>query len=466
MTRLMRCLYCGLLQDEPAGTKSCSRCGGGLEYENLPPLGKGGSYLQVQMELDQIAAPAGQNVERYLLITIQSPDQVPLADAAPPGKPRPPLHFAAVLDISGSMQGEKISQAKEAVRQAVRFLHAGDIFALVTFANEVHSAIEPVEVDGNTFSEVESVLQKIQAGGMTALSGGLEKGLEKALKRKQDNNLVLLLSDGQANVGETDLEKVGQLAYHAHQKGLLVSTLGVGLDYNEALMSEIATQGGGRFYHILNPNKIPAFVAGELGEVASLAAREAAIRLAIPHAATLVPLSAAYPIQQAGEEATVSIGDIPCGIELEIPIRLAILAQAVNSKLSLEGVLEFRSPAGHGNSLPVNRVTVRFVEPGGFQLREGIVQPVAERVFAQMKAASVLNVSRVRAVGRQNVGEKTDSAIASLQAYAHLLGDDRADEEMNAVKLEFNALTASPMAAKRVVSDAHRTLRATKDFDH
>jgi Ca-activated chloride channel family protein len=267
-------------------------------------------------------------------------------------------------------------------------------------------------------------------------------------------------------VGETDLEKVGQQAWQARQQGLLVSTLGVGPDYNEALMTEIATQGGGRFYHIENANKIPAFVAGELGEVAALAARDARIQLAIPKGATLIPLSAAYPVQQVGEQAVVSVGDIPCDTELEIPLRLALLAQPAGAKLSLDGTLAFRSPAGNEIAIPINRVTVRFMEPGAFQLREGMILPVAERVFVQMKATSVLGVARIRALEPQDAEQKTESIMTSLGAYADLLGEGRAEKEMHAVKEQFASFAASPAAAKQAVANAHRSMRATKDFNH
>jgi Ca-activated chloride channel homolog len=466
MSELMRCPYCGLLQDEPKGVKQCCRCGGGLDYENELPTAKSSSYLQIQMELDQVAAPAAQNVERYLLLTLRTPAKVPPEEAAPAGKQRPPLNFASVLDVSGSMQGEKIFQAKEAVRQAVRCLHAGDIFSLVTFSNEVECPFEPVDIDDHTAASVESVLQEISAGGMTALCGGLEKGIENALRHKKDTNLVLLLSDGQANVGETDLEKVGQRAWQARQQGLLVSTLGVGLDYNEALMAELATQGGGRFYHIENVNRIPAFVAGELGEVAALAARDARILLDLPQGATLVPLSAAFPVQQAGDRAVVSVGDIPCDTELEIPLRLALLAQPAGAKLSLEGRLEFRSPAGHAITLPINRVTVRFVEPAAFQQREGMVLPVAEQVFSHMKTASVLTVSRTMALQPARAEQQRESVLAGLRAYADLLGEGRAEQELSAAREQFASSMASPAAAKQSVSAAHRSLRSTKDFGH
>jgi Mg-chelatase subunit ChlD len=466
MTELMRCPYCGLLQDEPAGVKTCSRCGGGLEFANQPKTGKGSSYLQVQMELDQVAAPAGCNVERHLLLTIRTPEKVPEKEAAPAGKKRPPLNFASVLDISGSMHGEKISQAREAVRQAVRCLHTGDLFSLVTFATEVKCPFEPASVNEQFIANINSALEEITAGGNTSLCTGLELGIKNAAMNKVDTNLVMLLSDGQANVGETDLEKIGQRALQAREQGLLVSTLGVGLDYNEALMVEVATQGGGRFYHIQDARNIPAYVAGELGEVAALAARDVCIHLTIPDGATLIPLSAAYPVHQAGGKAEISIGDIPCETELEIPLRMALLAQPANSKLSLDGMLTFQSPAAHEITTPINRVTVRFMKADAFQLREGMVMPVAEKVYVQMKASSVLGLSRMRALRPAEAEKERLSILDSLNAYVDLLGEERAKKEKHMIKEEFDPdIAASPSQMKMASAMAFVAQRASKDFN-
>jgi len=128
----MRCTFCGMLQDEPAGVKACLRCGGELDFEHGTSHGEKGIYVQVQMELDQVAAPAEQNAERYLLLSITTPSEVPPGDSAPPGKQRPPLNFTPVVDVSGSMAGGKLTQAITAVRQALNHLHDDDTFSLVT----------------------------------------------------------------------------------------------------------------------------------------------------------------------------------------------------------------------------------------------------------------------------------------------------------------------------------------------
>jgi Ca-activated chloride channel family protein len=464
MARLMRCLYCGTLQDEPVGAKTCVRCGGELSFVSEPPPDERGSYLQVQMELDQVMAPAGQNVERHLLITLRAPAQVPANEAAPTTAGRPPLSLTGVLDVSGSMKGDKLAQAKDAVRQAVSRLHDGDSLALVTFSNEIRTVLAPTPVDEHIRQVVQSALQDINAGGMTALCGGLEEGLKHAGGVHQQTNLVLLLSDGQANVGETDIEKVGYRAYEGRQKGIIASTLGVGLDYNEALMVEVATQGGGRFYHVQRPDQIAAYVAGELGEVAALAARQTQIHLIIPAGAIVMPLSGAYATQQDGAEATITIGDVPCDTELEIPVRVALAGQRPGNKLSFEGSVSYRSPAGNQLRSSLNRVTVRFVEAAAFQLRAGVVPPIAERVLEHIKAANVLSVARAMAKGPAEGDKQREAGLVRLRAYASLLGDERAAAEVEESQLQSRDFAAAPQMAKAGIAAAFARERGAKKF--
>ena len=463
MTRLMRCQYCGTLQDEPAGAKTCIRCGGQLAFEAPPPPEERSSYLQVQMELDQVMAPAGQNVERHLLVTLRSPVQVPRDQVAPTRLGRPPLGFTAVLDVSGSMHGSKIKQAQDAVRQALARLHDGDGFSLVVFSSDVRCAIEPTTINDQARRVVISLLDEVTAGGMTALCGGLELGLEKAAQMHYDSNLVLLLSDGQANVGETDIERVGQRALGARAKHLVVSTLGVGSDYNEALMVEIATQGGGRFYHVQHGNEISAYLTGELGEFSALAARETQIHLTLPQGAVVMPLSGAYPAQQGGDQAIISVGDIPCDTELEVPVKVVLPAQKAETRTSLEGAVHYVSPAGNRLQSSLNRVTLRFVAQSAFQLRDGVVAPVIERVLEYMQAADVLGVSRAMTEGHAAAAQRMEESRARSRAYASLLGEERAAvQEASWDAMSFMA--ASPGVAKGQVSAAFKRMRKTKDF--
>jgi Ca-activated chloride channel family protein len=417
------------------------------------------------MELDQVMAPAGRHVERHVLVTLRTPPQVPADQTAHTVTGRAPIHFTAVLDVSGSMSGEKLTQAKEAVRQALSRLHDGDVISLITFSAEARCVLEPTVVDDRARQALTNALQRITASGMTALCGGLEMGIATAIAARRDTNLVLVLSDGQANVGETDIEKVGFRGLQARQQGLIVSTLGVGSDYNEALMAEIATQGGGRFYHVQRADQIQAYLTGELGEVAMLAARHTCIVLTIPAGSVVIPLSAAYPTTQDGTQAVIAIGDIPTDTELEAPIRVTLSAQAPGSRLSFEGAVTYRSPAGSALKTALNRVTVRFTEQPTFHQRDGVVAPVVERVLDHMKAASVLGLARTLAQDAPAAARQAEVGVTGLRDYAALLGDERAATEAAEAARSLGAFQAAPAMAKPMVADAFARQRSARKFE-
>lgn len=463
MAKLMRCKYCGTLQDEPVGAKVCVQCGGELAWET-PQADTDRSYVRAHLELDRIAAPGGQVVERHLVLTIETPEVLPVAERARTASGREALHFVAVLDISGSMQGPKIEAAKRAVLDAVQRLQDGDTLSLVTFATDVQCPLAARRVDDELRRAIGHLLRGIRAGGQTALCGGLEEGIAQAGAARQATNLVLVLSDGQANVGETDVEAVGRRAVDARAQGITVSTLGVGRDYNEALMAEIAIDGGGRFYHITDASQIAAYLTGELGEVTSLAARGVTVALDLPVGAALHALSAAYAVQ--GHE--VAVGDIPLATSLEIVLRVLLPPQPRGSRLSIGGVVRYGSPAGHALSAVLNEVVVRY-DLDVLLPVTGVVKPVVRRVLEQMQAASVLSTSKAASRSAEDAVRESEAAIASMRTYAALLGDDAevADELDERARMLGAIAAPSPAfrsAAKAATYTAIRRQRGSKDF--
>ena len=464
MPRLMRCKYCGTLQDEPRGAKICVQCGGELAFD-MQSAQKGRSYIKAQLELDQIVAPADQVVERHLVITVETPDTVPAKEQVDTASGREPLHFVAVLDTSLSMRGNKIREAKDAVRQATHRLVDGDVFSLITFATDVRCPLEARRVDAGFRRVVESSLQEIQAEGQTALCGGLELGVQRVLAHLEKTNLVLLLSDGQANVGETNVEAVGRRAMDARSKGVTVSTLGVGYDYSEAMMAEVAINGGGRFYHIAGASQIAAYLTGELGEVASLAARSAAVTLNLPAGTGVQTLSAAYSVQGY----TISLGDIPEATTLEIVVRVLLPPQPTGSQLPIDGALSYQSPAGNALTMQLNRVTVRYEKVSLFAPAEGVVRPTIWRVLGHIQASGVLATSKAATRSLAEARRQSEVSLAMMRKYAALLGEDVEVTDTLSETERLLKEIAEPRAetsglVKETASLAMRRHRGTKDF--
>ncbi len=461
MSMLMRCIYCGCLQDEPAGVKVCERCGGELAYVNTQPPATP-NYLQVQMELDQVSAPADKPVDRHLILTIQTPAQVPVSEAAPTKTGRKSMGFVIVLDVSGSMHGEKLAWAKRAVQEAIQHLHDGDIAALISFATEVETILPPTVVDSSLKQRLNSFLSDLNSGGQTALCGGLEAGIAAARQNPQDVNLVLLLSDGQANVGEIDLEKVGAHALKAAKQKIMVSTLGIGADYNEALMTEIATQGGGRFYHLRHAHQIAPYMAGELGEASALLAREVVLHLQLPPGTQISTFSTAYRVQ---EFAQIHLTDIPADTRLEIALTLGLPPQAANTQLRINGSLKYFSPANHQLEAVLNPVTIRYVENESFGIREGVVKAVVYRVLEQMEATGVLQFSRAGGLGQSKLRKRVEQdSVADISQYASLLGEEEANKRAANQRGLYDQMQQSSLDAKSAVLNAIKRHRSNKDF--
>mgnify|MGYP001153920539 CR=1 FL=1 len=166
---------------------------------------------------------------------------------------RMPLNFGFVLDHSGSMSGAKIEQLRDAVRLAIDRMADQDLVSLVVFND--HSDVivesEPAADRGKLRRQVD----RIHAGGGTAISKGMKKGLkeiEKGLAADRVNRM-LLLTDGQTFGDEKECV---ELATDAGKKGIPVFALGLGEDWNEELLDEIAAASGGTSDFVAQPDEI------------------------------------------------------------------------------------------------------------------------------------------------------------------------------------------------------------------
>ena len=192
---------------------------------------------------------------------------------------RAPVNVAIVLDKSGSMQGDKIVKAKDAAIAAIGRLGSDDIVAVVAYDSTVQ-----VIVPATKLSDKESVIRQIrniEAGGSTALFAGVSKGADELRKflDKERVNRVLLLSDGLANVGPQSPSELGALGASLMKEGISVSTMGLGLDYNEDLMTKLARNSGGNHVFIEQADNLVRVFNQEFNDVLSVVAQEVAIEI-------------------------------------------------------------------------------------------------------------------------------------------------------------------------------------------
>lgn len=190
------------------------------------------------------------NTQQLVYVLI---DAVPGASMA---QVQMPLNLSLVLDKSGSMQGKKIQNLREAAKLVVDRLGPQDTISIVAFSDRKYliAGSQPVTDKG----ALKKKIDRIRDGGGTAISGGMNQGLTELGKAASPDRIsrMLLLTDGQTFGDE---KKCKKLAKKAGDQGILVNALGLGDDWNEDLLDNIAAASGGVADFVDSPNKIVTF---------------------------------------------------------------------------------------------------------------------------------------------------------------------------------------------------------------
>lgn len=187
---------------------------------------------------------------------------------------RTPVNIAIVIDKSGSMSGNKLAQAKEAAIMAVERLGRDDYVSIITYSSKVDVLMPSTRVTNTT--EFRHRIKSIRSNGQTALYAGTKRGIHELEEFLDENrvNRVILLSDGLANVGPSkpsDLEKLGQMA---GSKGISITTIGLGLGFNEDLMTKLAYASDGNHAFVKHERDLVDIFNKEFGDVLSVIAQD------------------------------------------------------------------------------------------------------------------------------------------------------------------------------------------------
>ena len=248
---------------------------------------------------------------------------------------RPPINVAIVLDKSGSMQtGNKIQQAREAAIQALDSLGPQDIVSIITYDSTVQVLVPATKLSNR--EQIVQTIRSIQPDGSTALFAGVSKGADELRKfaEKESISRLILLSDGLANVGPSAPGDLGEMGGSLRKEGISVSTIGLGLDYSEDLMTQLAARSDGNHYFVENATDLARIYEKELGRVQSVVAKGARIDIECAEGVR--------PVRVLGREAEISGGHVwldlnqlYAGIERDVLLEVEVPAGAVGKELKL-----------------------------------------------------------------------------------------------------------------------------------
>jgi Ca-activated chloride channel family protein len=238
---------------------------------------------------------------------------------------RRPTDAVIILDRSGSMDGAKIEHARAAVRELLAQLGPQDRFALVTYSDSATLAVPLARVDDGARRAWNGVIAGIQASGGTNMSSGLDLGIDVIDRaRGRDTERVphvVLISDGLANQGDPSPEGLTRRARRAAQGEYMLSTVGVGTDFNEYLMTAIADAGTGNYYYLRDTENLATVFAREFDAAGATVAAGLAVQID-PAPGVRVVDAAGYPLEHTDNATVFRPGSLFAGQERRVWVTL------------------------------------------------------------------------------------------------------------------------------------------------
>lgn len=375
--------------------------------------------LHVDAALDRPVVPANQAENVVVQIKIRP-------ELVPSDRERPPVNLSLVLDRSGSMSGEKIEQAIQAAEVAVGRLSNRDRVSVIIYDNEVDTLVASQLATRESVAEIKRKLRRVTARGNTAIYGGLNQAAAE-LRRHRDEGYIhrmILLSDGLANTGPSSVADFRALGRALAGEDMVISTIGLGLGFNEDIMTTLAEAGQGNTYFVENADELPRIFAGELGDALNVAATDIEI--------IVRPRGGARIIKSVGREAEFD-GDIA---RFRIP--------QVYSGVDKLALLEIRAPEGRVGAVEdLIEVEVNYLPAGEKHARtQQVSVPITytnevEQVIAAARKDIAQNVvdnrmaeAKEEAIAYTDAGDRDEAAkrlrvvAGKITADYGFLGDD------------------------------------------
>jgi len=395
--------------------------------------------VSIDLRVGNQFALRGNESRRHVALTADTRGRIAQAGN------RGPANVVLVIDRSGSMSGERINHARSAARFLVNNLRNGDALSIVTYSNDGRVEMPATTLSTTTRNSALGAIQRIQIGGGTCISCGLDVAREQLNPRLGGPQRVIVLSDGEANSGIIDESSLRNIARQFDQSGAPVSTIGVGLDYNEALMSSVAVGGNGKHYFVEDPSVLARTLAEEIEALDSLVARRVTATFELAPGTRFVR-GFDRDFHVAGNSVTVSLGDMPANVERTALFEVAFTADSEGTEPVLDTKVVWEPVGEHQARRVEGRVAVNVTDDAS-RISTGVEPRVAARVEQALLNRALLEANQEIRQGnldraRQVIGQQVKSSSMANKG----IGSDKLDQQLEALE-EVEAELAEPAAA-------------------
>ncbi len=338
----------------------------------------------------------------HLLVRLQSEPQE--------GFKRTPLNLALVIDRSGSMQGPKLTEAKRCVADLVARMSSEDQVGLIQYDDTIDTVM-PLSAVDQVSGLVQSLVQGITAGGSTNLHAGWLRASEMLAPHAGRDAAchVILLSDGLANAGLTDPSRICEQVTALAGAGVTTTTVGLGADFNEDLMTAMAKAGQGNAHYGERALDLEETFEAEIGLLSQLQWRS--VEMKITQGPATIELLNAYEKSENGwRMPSVAMGS-ECWALLRIPMNAAIRSQRENGTVLSIEVLGTDS---NGQRQVFNGNTPHLPEVQQTEYEGMLIHELVQRRITEISAAQLQ--LRIREAALNGDWHQVELLLTQLEA--------------------------------------------------
>lgn len=398
-----------------------------------PPTSQG---VQLKTALAQSKVLQGSNGAVYVELTMTTPR---LENSTPEQRPSDVI---VVLDRSGSMAADnKLPYAKEAVRALVGRLQEQDRFALVTFDTSAMVQIPLSPLTEGTRAQILRQVQSLRPGASTNIGDGLLTAralLEGSGAGGTRSRRVILLSDGETNVGVVDPKALGTIAASFRQHEAVLSSIGMGLEFNETLMAGLADHGMGHYGYLEHLAKLGEILQSDLSDARQVYASASHIEFALGNSVTLTD-AGGYPVETVQPGVVrVSTGQLLAGTPKRFVVTLQVPTAQVGDVRLGAATLHYTTGQGPAHlAFPAERLQVAVLEP---TRRDEAVASIDQPLQRQIWDTNNLGRAQKAVSDGLRSGDK-QKAKAAITQYR---------EELNAAEASAGAPMSSPETVRKL----------------
>lgn len=368
---------------------------------------------------DAISSDSITNLDLIVRITVPEINTV---------KSRPVLNLGLVIDRSGSMDGKKIEYARQAACYAVEQLLSTDRISVTIYDDQVEVIVPSTLVTNKEF--ILNKIKKITPDGMTALHDGWLEGSTQVSQHLQPQQLnrVILLSDGLANVGETNPDVIGNDVHGLSKHGVSTTTMGIGDDFNEDLMQGIALSGDGNYYYIQNPEQLPSIFNSELQGIMATVGQKVSMGIKTFANVELVDV---FNDLDKTEFGNYKLPNLIASNHIDLVLRLKIPAISesmplVDFRLACDdGETQLRKVSHYQLQLPV----VKSAQLSEYPFNEEVKAKVAQLIASRAKEEAIRNLDRGDVVATRISLENAKQHISESNLAPAMVARDKAEIE-------------------------------------